>query len=67
MPQGLIFSKDDIEAICEAIDNSVARYSKDAKVMEYVTYYTDKYFDGEMTLDEAVNELQKTVKEYLNK
>ena len=62
----VLISADDIETIKEAIDNSVSPYCPDAEVMEYVTYYTDKYFDGEMTLTKALNELQSSVAKYLN-
>ncbi|MCR5721996.1 MAG: hypothetical protein K6G72_06610 [Lachnospiraceae bacterium] len=60
-----LISSKDIDIVMEAIDNSVVPKSGDREVMEYVTYYTDKYFNGEMTLKEATNELQKTVTGYL--
>lgn len=62
-----LISSKDIDTIMDVIDNSVAPKSGDREVMEYVTYYTDKYFNGEMTLKEATTELQKTVAGYLRK
>ena len=62
-----LISSKDIDTVMEVIDNSVAPKSGDEEVMEYVTYYTDKYFNGEMTLKEATTELQKTIAGYLRK
>ena len=63
----VVISVKDIDFIVTAIDNSVAPKTKDAAVMDYVTYYTDAYFNGEMTLKEATDKLQETVSDFLKR
>ncbi|MBR6308712.1 MAG: hypothetical protein IKR39_08910 [Lachnospiraceae bacterium] len=57
----------DIDETVTAISNVKAVDKRSEKIMEYVTYWTDKYYDGEIDLSEMAESLQKDVSEFLKK
>jgi len=57
----------DIDAIEAAVENSAVKDARIEAVIDYVNDYTDMYFKGESSLDVAIENLQATVTQYLNR
>ena len=57
----------DSAKIATAAGNIVTPGNKEARVVKLVTYWTDKYFNGEISLNYCVKSLQRAVTKYISK
>ncbi len=57
----------DSDKFITAVNNIAVPDEREARVVKLVTYWTDKYFNGEISLNTCVKSLQKAVTKYISK